>query len=80
MNIYFSFLDYTPKSEVAISLGNSRVHFLKLNLKTVKLVSTVVSPFYIPKGKYEDTNFSTTTLTLVVFCLLLIFLVVIQSS
>lgn len=73
MNIYFSFLDCTPRSEVAIALGNSRVHILKLNLKTVKLVSTVVSSFYIPKGKYEDTDFSTTTLPLGVFCLLLIF-------
>lgn len=79
MNIYFSSLEYTPRSEVAISLGNSRVHFLTLNLKTVKLFSTVVSSFYVPNGKDEDTDFSTITLTLV-FCLLLIFLVVIQSS
>lgn len=64
MDIYFSSLEYTPTSEVALSLGNSRVHFLKLNLKSVKLASTVVSSFYIPNGKDEDTNFSTTTLTL----------------
>ena len=65
----FSSFGYIPRSWIAESCGHSMFNLLR-NCQTV---SKVARPFYILPAMYECSNFSTSSPTLVVYCLVFVF-------